>query len=101
MHTALTADPSAGWQIRERAVVRQSCLCPAGLEERIAEDTISFCRPVEIPNSSIELLLFNDSCVDGRLADTLNHSGECPLGETFDEVGSAGVDVDHPWRDMN
>jgi hypothetical protein len=69
---------------------------PDALEERVAEDTVGLRGPVQRADPGIEVLGSGEPGGERRRADPLDHRGERPAREAVDEVGAAGVDVDHP-----
>ena len=72
-----------------------------GLEKRVTEDPVRFRSSVQIGYSLIEVGFGHDPRFKGGLPNTLDHCGKSLPCESFDQIGLAGVDVDHSRRDMN
>jgi len=68
-------------------------------EEGVAEDPVSFCRPVEVPDPVVELGLLHHPCRQGRIPDPFDHGGEGLPREPLRHLRPAAVGVDHPGRD--
>ena len=84
-----------GGRIRHTACAGHVLLVSDRLEELVAEHSVDLCGSVEIADSLVEGLRFDQSGVDGGLANALGHGGERFLGETLDQLRLARIDVDH------
>jgi hypothetical protein len=65
------------------------------LEKRIAKNAARFCSSVQIGYALIEVGFADDLRFKRGFSDTFDHCGKSLPCKSFDQIGLAGVDVDH------
>lgn len=84
-----------------RSIFNSLWFCPDCLEKGITKHTIGFRCSVKVTDAFVEGDLVDQPGLQGRVTDTLDHRGEGVFCEAFNEVGSAGVYIDHSRRNTD